>query len=653
MHLSGGLNDAQQFNRNMTDEAPMAAPPAPAHPSPLRRWLPRIGSPAYHVLLSVVAILILGPLGGISSAFMVFSIGFFVGGQVLAGILGSAVTLPYGPEGKHGANYMQTMAASVAGMCGMSALVQAMVWLGLPQPPFWQLALYFMCIGMFGVGLGMLYTPILVDRLKLTYPSGLAVANILRALTDTELLKRSIFKLGGSMASAFGVSLAATKFEVLIGVLKRLLAFLGLHGAAWLPSGAKTTLLSVASSLSVSTVGAGMIVGARIALPALWVGLIGLWQTPHLLRIGWLEPGDHYRAIGFIISLGAIMGAAILDIGLILAQAVKRFRETGTTAAEPAPDWKRVNMMRLIMWVVFWGAATVLMGSQVLHQPVKFLLLAIALCFVFVLVNGIAQGISDFNPISAAFVTSVLIMAAMGLSSPGVGLFCAAILAIATSEGGDMQQDRSTGWRLGTNRTVQFRYQVIGIAMGAVLMVALARLFMQSYPILNVDQRTYKNLEAAKHWQSAFTYKMVGALRGIVDYNPRVMQALRLGIGIGLAMEIMRKLIKSRPRFKEFAAKTRAGRVTSFLLDGVFLPSPYAFAFGGFVDLSWLYWWALGGVTASLFELAEPRLFPRVKKSEGELPSDMSTMSLVGGGLIAGDALAAVVLGLYGILTAK
>ncbi|MFO1512540.1 MAG: hypothetical protein U1F83_06440 [Verrucomicrobiota bacterium] len=32
---------------------------------------------------------------------MNFSIGFFVGGQVLAGILGSAVTLPYGPEGKH------------------------------------------------------------------------------------------------------------------------------------------------------------------------------------------------------------------------------------------------------------------------------------------------------------------------------------------------------------------------------------------------------------------------------------------------------------------------------------------------------------------------------------------------------------------------
>jgi uncharacterized oligopeptide transporter (OPT) family protein len=609
----------------MMDEAPSAAQPTPAPPSAPPRWLPRIGSPAYHVLLSAVAILILGPLGGISAAFMNFSIGFYVGGQVLAGILGSAVTLPYGPEGKHGANYMQTMAASVAGMCGMAALVQAMVWMGLPQPPIWQMVLYFMCIGMFGVGLGMLYTPILVDRLQLTYPSGLAVANILRALTDKQLLKRSIFKLGGSITSAFAVALAAMQIPALDGL--------------W--------------NLSVSTVGGGMIVGARIALPALWVALIGFWVTPHLISIGWLDPGDHYRKIGFIISLGAIMGAAMLDVGLILFQAIRRFRETGTTAAQPAPDWKRVNMMRLVAWVVFWGAGIVVIGSQVLHQPMLFLLVAIGLCFVFVLVNGIALGISDFNPISSAFVMSVFIMAAIGLRDPGVGLLCASILAIATAEGGDMQQDRSTGWRLGTNRTVQFRYQVIGIAMGAVLMVVLARLFMHAYPILNQDQFAHKNLPGAEHWQSAFTYKMVGALRGIVEYKPRTMKALCLGILIGLLIELTRKLIKNGRRFKAFVAETRAGRIVSFLLDAVFLPSPYAFAFGGFVERVSVYWWAAGGVVASLYEMAEARFFrPAGQSPEGELPSDMSTMSLVGGGLIAGDALAALAVALYGLIQA-
>src|SRR2546427_2604604 len=179
--------------------------------APSKTFLPRVGTPAYHVLLAAVAIFILGPLGGISAAFMNFSIGFFVGGQVLAGILGSTVTLPYGPEGKHGGNYMQTMAASVAGLCGMGVLIQAMVWLGLPEPPFWKLVLYFMCIGMFGVGIGMLYTPLLVDRMQLSYPSGFAVANILRALTDKALLKRSIAKLGGGMLIGYAGGLASLK----------------------------------------------------------------------------------------------------------------------------------------------------------------------------------------------------------------------------------------------------------------------------------------------------------------------------------------------------------------------------------------------------------------------------------------------------------
>src|SRR5260221_12471177 len=137
----------------------LTAPPsekAPATAVRSNRFLPRIGSPGYHVLLTAVAILILGPLGGISAAFMNFSIGFFLGGQVLAGILGSIVTLPDGPEGKHGANYMQTMASSVATICGLGVLIQAMVWLGLPQPPTVQLIVYFICFCMLGVGICML-----------------------------------------------------------------------------------------------------------------------------------------------------------------------------------------------------------------------------------------------------------------------------------------------------------------------------------------------------------------------------------------------------------------------------------------------------------------------------------------------------------------
>jgi uncharacterized oligopeptide transporter (OPT) family protein len=614
--------------------APLTEEPQPATVRS-HRFLPKIGSPAYHILLTTVAIFILGPLGGVSAAFMNFSIGFFIGGQVLAGILGSAVTLPYGPPGRHGANYMQTMAASVAGMCGMAVLIQAMVWLGLPEPPAWQIVLYFLCIGMFGVGIGMFYTPVLVDRMQLPFPSGFAVANILRALTDKDLLKRSIAKLGGGMGTGY-----------LTGLFSLNISWFARFG---LPGNLLGTLEK--ASISASTFGAGMIVGSRIAIPALVVALIGAWLRPTLIGIGWLGPNDPYRKIGFIIALGTILGAAIVDITLILVQAVRRFREKSVVQAEPA-DWKRVNLVGLMVWVLFWGAGIVWVGSQVLHQPWQFLTIAVGLCFVFVLVNGISLGISDWNPISSAFVLTVFILAALGLRDPGVGLLCAAILLIACSSGGDMQQDRSTGWRLGTNRVIQFRYQVIGIAMGAVLAVVLAKLFMSAYPVLTQDQFTHPGLEGAQKWQSAMTFKFVGALKGITTSQPHVMQALQLGILLGLVIEVLRKLIKGRPGYQRFATGSRAGRVTDFFLDAVLLSSPYASSFGGFVELPTVLWWTAGGLTSALFNTLQARSTARAAKSGQEsLPADMSTMSLVGGGLIAGDSLAALSVGIYGLLT--
>jgi uncharacterized oligopeptide transporter (OPT) family protein len=597
----------------------MPAPTNPTHGS--KSYLPRIGSPAYHVMLACVAIFILGPLGGISAAFMNFSIGFFIGGQVLAGILGSVVTLPYGPEGKHGANYMQTMAASVAGMCGMGVLVQSMTWLGLPEPATWKLILYFMCIGMFGVGVGMLYTPIVVDKMQLAFPSGLAVANILRALTDRTLLKRSIAKLGGGMLGGYLGGLAALKVTAI-----------------------------EALGVSTSTFGAGMIVGARIAIPALLVGLIGEWMKPFFISIGWLEPGAPFRKIGFIIALGMILGAAIVDIGLILFQAVQRLRSKRNEVVAASEDWKRVNQVRLVAWIICWGAGLVVVGSEVLHQPPFFLVIAVLLCLLFVLVNGISVGISDSNPISSAFVMTVFILASLGLKDPGVGLMCAAIVLIACSEGGDMQQDRSTGWRLGTNRVMQFRYQVIGIAMGAVLAVALARLFMSAYPVLRADQFS-QHVAGAQQWQSAMTYKFVGALKGITNPKSHIMTALQIGIALGLVTEIIRKLLKGSPKYRRFASYSRTGRVTDFLVDAVLLPSPYASSFGGFVELNTLYWWAGGGALSSVFDTVQARRQARVNHSvSGEIPSDMSTMSLVGGGLIAGDSLAALSVGIYGLL---
>src|SRR5262249_42043041 len=85
-------------------------------PTADRRWvfLPSRGTPKYHLMLGAIGLFVLGPICGVTIAYMGFRLGFLVASQILAGILGSVATVGYGPEGKHGANYLQTMAASVA-----------------------------------------------------------------------------------------------------------------------------------------------------------------------------------------------------------------------------------------------------------------------------------------------------------------------------------------------------------------------------------------------------------------------------------------------------------------------------------------------------------------------------------------------------------
>jgi uncharacterized oligopeptide transporter (OPT) family protein len=594
-------------------------------------FLPPINTPKYHLLLGAVAIFILGPLGGISAAYMNFSIGFFVGGQVLAGILGSVVTFGYGAEGKHGANYMQTMAASVAGMSGMGVLVQAMVWLGLKEPPAWELILYFTCIGMFGVGTGMLYTPILVDRMQLSFPSGYAVANILRALTDKNLLKRSVAKLGGGTLAGMVTGLGTQ----ILG------AVAGTGAANWFDS----------LDFSGGTVGAGMVVGARIAIPAFMVAAGGYALTPWLRSIHWLGEQDHFRKIGFVIALGTILGAAILDLSIIGCQFAAQWKTKKVAPKPQGEDWKKVSTPRLIVWEIVWGTILTFVASQILHLPLSYVLFAILLTLVFVLINGIAAGISDSNPISSAFVVSVFLMATLGLRDAGVGLMCASILLISCSSGGDMQQDRSTGWRLGTNRTNQFRYQVIGIVMGAIFSVGLAKLFMAAYPVLRVNTFTHHDVAGAEKWQSAMTFKFVGALQDLTHPNQVFLKAIGIGIAAGFVIAVLRKWVRGNEAYKKFALSGGAGRTVDFILDSTLLASPYASSFGGFLELTAVAWFAAGGVAGSLMEgFKEGKAAGQPQPAEGAPPDDMSAPSLIGGGLIAGDSLAALGLGVYGLV---
>ena len=136
----------------------------------------------------------------------------------------------------------------------------------------------------------------------------------------------------------------------------------------------------------------------------------------------------------------------------------------------------------------------------------------------------------------------------------------------------------------------------------------------------------------------------MGVLRSLSEPNPHQTMAILIGIAFGLSVEVARKLVKRSARYQAFVASGRRGFATDFCVDALLLPSPYAFSFGGFVNLPTSLWFGAGGIISSLYNTLTP------KPKDDSMPADMSSTSLVGGGLIAGDALAALGLGVTGLL---
>jgi hypothetical protein len=345
------------------------------------------------------------------------------------------------------------------------------------------------------------------------------------------------------------------------------------------------------------------------------------------------------------VGLAMIFSAGIVDLTFIALEAVKRAR---AKSGAPAPVQSGgLSTGRLVLWVVGWGLALILVATLLLGQPIGYVLFALALVFLFIFINGISQGISDWNPISSAFVVSVLLMSAIGLRDPLIAMMSASVLLVSTIVGVDMQQDRSTGWRLGSKRATQFRYQAAGIAMGSVLCVVLAEFFMRTNEVLRVDAFAHPEAVAGSQWQSAMTYKFVGAIRGIGHLESYQIKALAIGLAIGALIAVARRALVASPRYQRFIASGSRGFAFGWVIDTILFGSPYASSTGGFLDLKVSLWFAAGSVASSL--LAWQANARKRRGGADDLPADMSTTSLIGGGLIAGESLYALGAGIISL----
>ena len=186
-----------------------------------------------------------------------------------------------------------------------------------------------------------------------------------------------------------------------------------------------------------------------------------------------------------------------------------------------------------------------------------------------------------------------------------------------------------------------------------------------------------------KKWQAAMTFKFVGILELTKDPTKDVVtdpnvdpatalaaakakaaanaakaksttQVMVYGIFFGVIVQAIRKVLQKNKGYQAWRTAGTPNKVIDFIIDAIVLASPYASSFGGFVEFPTALWFGLGGIFASIFNWVEARRkvpAPGGSSGEGvEEIEDMSTTSLVGGGLIAGESLYALYLGIAGLI---
>ena len=154
------------------------------------------------------------------------------------------------------------------------------------------------------------------------------------------------------------------------------------------------------------------------------------------------------------------------------------------------------------------------------------------------------------------------------------------------------------------------------------------------------------------------TYKFVGAIRTMGNLPAYQLKALLLGLGIGFFTEVGRKLLARSRRYQAYIKSGSTGFAVGWIVDAVLLSSPYASSTGGFLDIYTSLWFAGGSLLHPLLsprrpappsrEVRDPS--PGPEEEGAPLPADMSTPSLIGGGLIAGESLYTLVVGIIALM---
>ncbi|WP_165074004.1 OPT family oligopeptide transporter [Paludisphaera rhizosphaerae] len=677
-----------------------AQPTASDVPKTFRPYVPADQEPAELTFRAVALGSLLGVIFGASSLYLFLKVGMTVSASIPVAVL--AITIFRGLSyafGQRRATILENNIVQTAGSAGESiafgvgATMPALMLLGYNLE--WSRV---MLVSVLGGLLGILMMIplrrafIVNQHGTLPYPEGTACAKVLIVGEHGGSNARTVF-LGFGLGALYkllmqGLKLWPAEWDHAITGIK------GYNKAV------------VALEPDPTLLGVGYIIGPRIAAVMVGGGLLtSLMLVPMIAffgegvtsvlppgqgaRIADMSPGQIAGQYVRYIGAGAVATGGILSmlnaLPLIVSslagslRALKASEGTGDGASLETPRTDRDIPMWLVLLGTLGLVATIAASHLIPADPagrIAGAFLIVLFGFLFVTVSSRITGVigSSSNPISGMTIATLLltclifvVLGWVGTEYRLIALSIAAIVCIASSNGGTISQDLKTGYLVGATPWRQQAAILVGALISAVVMGGTLIALNDAYTTVSdrpedlptalapADLTTTVERDGKTYKEWRVTAPIDGALPGtyLVDENRKAVMIIDAGIGGRLEHTTsgapIKKFSPPQPRlFATIIDGIMSGNLPwgLVILGGVLAivvqlagVSALAFAVGVYLPLSTTLPIFVGGIIRLLVDRAR-KLSPEESETS---PGTMMSTGLIAGGSLAGILIALLI----------
>ncbi|MFO1012092.1 MAG: OPT family oligopeptide transporter [Planctomycetota bacterium] len=595
-----------------------------------REWLETTYQPGVRqfTLRAVLAGMVIGVVMCLSNLYVFFKTGWSMGVTITAAILAftlfrglSTARIARTPLSALENNALTTVASGAGYMTGGGnmAAFGALLMVTTLRPDTLAMVVWFAAIAALGVFAAIPIKRQLINKEGLAFPTGTATAETIRSIhgegaknQGNPSLALLLAGSGAALVAWFRDAKAAWMPFNLPGTLTAPIEIAGRKAAEW----------TLAMKTEVVLVGAGALMSFRTAWSLLLGGVLTYGVLAPRLFEEKLIDGVSYKAIvAWTVWPGAaiLVASGLTSFALDWRSIVRAF--TGIAAAFRRRGGAVEHPIEAVECPAWWFPAgfAVLAPLVVTLMVVLFQIplwagfVAIPLAVVMGFVAARVTGETDVTPTKALGPVTQLVYGGIAKGNLPGNIMAANVTGGVGLHAADLLTTLKTGWLLGGNPRAQFYAQLVGVVVGAAVLVPAFNLLVPDPAMLGGDE-----------WPAPSCVVWSGVSKAFVDGVQALGSQAQLAIVVGLVLGVALALLE---RFAPKRAKP-------------FVPSPSGLGLAMVIPGSNALAMFFGGALAELARRAWPTFASRY-------------LTPIASGFIAGESLmgvAVVVLKVNGVL---